>query len=565
MARVPARKGRNLNRLIIFIDGPTAGSQIAANHNQWLVLLSYMVACLAAYTALDFAGNVIESRPHALRARAWLIAGAAAMGIGIWGMHFIAMLAFSLPIPVRYDLGVTMLSLAVAILLSGFAMALVTRGSLPLRRLVVGGIVMGLGVVAMHYIGMAAMRMDASMLYRPGLFALSVLNAMVCSTIALWLVFRLGAQTPRGVSGHRKIASALFMGLAICGMHYTAIYAGVCISPRPVADAVIPLDPTLQTMVIGGVALLFTSIVLGMSAQNQIVSAQLRRQNERLVDQVAECRLVEAALLQAKQIAEAANQAKSDFLSNVSHELRTPMHAILSFSEIGMQRAPYAHREKLSHYFKSIDTSAARLMSMVNDLLDLSKIEVGKMDFHFARTDISAVIHAVVGEFAEIARGRSVLIETHIDAECAEAEIDSSRMHQVLRNLLSNAVKFSPADSRVSVRLRHCEAPDGGAQPWLVLAVEDSGPGIPPEELELVFDKFVQSSKTKTGAGGTGLGLAIVREIMLAHGGQVTACNLPAGGTEFRAILPAEHTIDEALANLSKRACSELAAAPQEA
>jgi NO-binding membrane sensor protein with MHYT domain len=113
-------------------------------------------------------------------------------------MHFIAMLAFRLPIPVHYDPWVTLLSMGVAILISGFALALVTRGSLSTLRLAVGGILMGLGVVTMHYTGMAAMRMEAIILYKPGLFTLSVINAIICSTVALWLVFRLGAKSRPG-------------------------------------------------------------------------------------------------------------------------------------------------------------------------------------------------------------------------------------------------------------------------------------------------------------------------------------------------------------------------------
>jgi signal transduction histidine kinase len=421
---------------------------------------------------------------------------------------------------------------------------------------------MGLGVVTMHYTGMAAVRMDAQMLYRPGLFALSVANAIVCSTVALWLVFRLGTQSRHGGAARYRLASAFFMGIAICGMHYTAIHAGVCVSPRAVADAIVPLDPDLQTMVIGGVALLFTSVVLGVSMQNQIVSAKLRAQNEQLRDQIEERRRVEAALLEAKQLAEAANQAKSEFLSNMSHELRTPMHAILSFSKIGMERAGEAQREKLLRYFTNIDRSATRLMVLLNDVLDLSKIEAGKMKFEFCRADMGAAIRAVVEEFEETARARGVGIDTRIEASQPHAEIDSTRMQQVVRNLVSNAVKFSPDGGHVQVRLADCASPDGDSAPWLLLTVTDQGPGIPADELQLVFEKFVQSSKTKTGAGGTGLGLAIVREIMQAHGGGVHARNRPGGGAEFLAAFPARGACDGRPNAMVAADCARPAARP---
>jgi len=164
---------------IVFLDGPIQGAALVAAYNPGLVFLSYVVASFAAYIALDFAGRVGDSDGQTGRAKGWLAGGACAMGIGIWGMHFIAMLAFRLPTPVSYDLFTTLLSLTVAILLSGFALALVTRGTLPGHRLLAGGVAMGLGVVTMHYTGMAAMRMEAVMVYERGLFALSVLTAIV--------------------------------------------------------------------------------------------------------------------------------------------------------------------------------------------------------------------------------------------------------------------------------------------------------------------------------------------------------------------------------------------------
>src|SRR5262249_37666060 len=156
-----------------------------------------------------------ESGVRTRAAKAWLAGGACAMGTGIWGMHFVAMLAFRLPIVVRYDLLTTLLSLSVAIVISGLALAVVTRGALPRRSLVPGGIAMGLGVVTMHYTGMAAMRMEAVVYYQPWLFALSVLNAIVCSTIALWLVFHLGARASLGPSVFYRIIAAFVMGVAI--------------------------------------------------------------------------------------------------------------------------------------------------------------------------------------------------------------------------------------------------------------------------------------------------------------------------------------------------------------
>ena len=247
---------------LTFIDGPVQGTILHARYAPGLVALSYLVAAFAAYTALDFTARVRQHATLRGGALGWLAGGAAAMGSGIWGMHFIGMLAWQLPLPVSYDLSVTLASLVVAIVLSGFALALVTQRRLPGSRLLGGGIVMGLGVVTMHYTGMAAIRLDATIAYSRGWFTVSILNAVVCCTIALWLVFRIGAATTSLRHNALKLVAALFMGLAIAGMHYTAMYAGICSAAQPVGTSIAPIAPTLQRLVIVGVALLVGSVVL---------------------------------------------------------------------------------------------------------------------------------------------------------------------------------------------------------------------------------------------------------------------------------------------------------------
>ena len=274
--------GKSVNDFLTFIDGPLQGTVLRAEYDSSLVLLSYAVAVFAAYTALDFTARVRRAGTLKGSALGWLVGGACAMGAGIWGMHFVGMLAWRLPLPVTYDVPTTFASLAVAIVLSGFALTLVSRKALPASRLLLGGIAMGLGVVTMHYTGMAAVRMDALLAYDRGWFAASVANAIVCSTVALWLVFRLGAATTSLRYNGLKIASALFMGLAIAGMHYTGMYAGICTSAQPVGDAIAPIDPGLQSLVIAGIGALIGSVVLAVWVQNQLVSSRQRVSERRL-------------------------------------------------------------------------------------------------------------------------------------------------------------------------------------------------------------------------------------------------------------------------------------------
>ncbi len=187
-----------------------------------LVALSVIIAVIASYTAFSLAGR-ISGTTGKIRFL-WLSGGACAMGIGIWSMHFIGMLAFSLPVPITYNARITLLSLLIAITVSGFALYIVSRQSLGLIRLLVGGSLMGLGIASMHYTGMQAMNMSMKIRYDPVLFGVSIAIAIVASIVALRIVFSLNRET----NGHlqkKKILSSVVMGIAIAGMHYTGMAA----------------------------------------------------------------------------------------------------------------------------------------------------------------------------------------------------------------------------------------------------------------------------------------------------------------------------------------------------
>ncbi|MDV5138530.1 hypothetical protein CYR40_00890 [Chimaeribacter arupi] len=194
---------------------------LASSYNDVLVLFSFIVAILASYTALDMVGRVTTTDRTA--SRWWLGGGSVAMGIGIWSMHFIGMLAFSLPVSISYDPLITGLSMLIAIASSLFALWFVTAAALTLPRLVAGSLILGCGIAGMHYTGMAAMSVMPGMNYDPRWVLLSVVIAVLASAAALWMAFRLRTQI-NNVKLLRALA-AIVMGVAIVGMHYTGMAA----------------------------------------------------------------------------------------------------------------------------------------------------------------------------------------------------------------------------------------------------------------------------------------------------------------------------------------------------
>ncbi len=259
---------------------------------------------------------------------------------------------------------------------------------------------------------------------------------------------------------------------------------------------------------------------------------ELRINNEEL-------RKAIALATELKVKAEAANTAKSEFLSNMSHELRTPMHGILSFARLGINKIDSAPKEKLHRYFQQIHNSGNRLMDLLNDLLDLSKLEAGKMVYHMEMHDLKSFVNIIVQEFSSVISEKNLILEVVDPKISTRAAFDTSKISQVIRNLISNAAKFTSEGKKITVCFEDAEIETNERTiPAIKVSVADQGVGIPESELFQVFDKFVQSSKTQTGAGGTGLGLSICHQIITEHGGKIWAENNKDGGAIFSFVLP---------------------------
>lgn len=244
---------------------------------------------------------------------------------------------------------------------------------------------------------------------------------------------------------------------------------------------------------------------------------------------VTDFREAERVTREAKDALEETSRAKSEFVANMSHELRTPLQSIIGFSELGCLRGQ--DHPKLAGMFEDIHSAGQRMLALVNDLLDVAKIESTVGTFHLERIDLRGPLRTVVRELEPLVNSRRLDLHLLLSKGPLLAKADPLRFQQLMRNVIANAIKFSPEGGAIEIV--------GEVSPSheLHFCISDQGPGIPQAELAHIFEAFVQSSTTKDGSGGTGLGLAICRKIVEAHGGRIHAENR-VRGSAFHVYMP---------------------------
>ena len=617
-------------------------------YNPSLVALSIAIAVLASYTALDLGGRVRGATPGARWG--WVGSASLAMGGGIWAMHFVGMLAFEMAMPVVYGVRLTLLSFVVAVGSTGAAFAWVTRPGARPRDILLSGPLMGIGVAAMHYTGMAAMRVPGNLAYDLPVVAVSVIIAVTAATVALWL-------TTRQNDVWQKALAAGVMGLAVAGMHYTGMAAATFTEEMHGAAAAHPSGVGLgqQNLALYVAGATFLILFLGMFAsaldqqrigrdlhasearfrvaaetvgdiiwstdargemrgtqaswrrftgqsaaecqgtgwtavlhpddlqptlsawRNAVQAGQpftvehrvLRKDGVYRVcsvraapvtgldgktlewvgvhEDITERREFETALTDARDAAERANEAKSLFLANMSHELRTPLSAIIGYGEmLKEEMEDGAESAGLVSDLDKIQGNAHHLLGLINDVLDISKVESGKMEVYAEAFDV----RVLVGEVASAAEGLMAKKGNRLVVDLApggigEAFTDVTKLRQILLNLLGNAAKFTEAGTITLSGRRHVGQPDS-----LAFSVADTGIGMTEEQVGHLFQRFHQADASTTRRfGGTGLGLALSKAFGEMLGGDLTVDSFPGRGSTFTLLLPAtyvaEHAPDE--------------------
>jgi signal transduction histidine kinase len=227
----------------------------------------------------------------------------------------------------------------------------------------------------------------------------------------------------------------------------------------------------------------------------------------------------------------AANRHKSEFLSNMSHELRTPLNAIIGFSEVLLERLFGELNAKQADYLQDILDSGKHQLTLVNDILDLSKVEAGRMELELSSFSLNETINNCVAMLRERASRRGIALEIEGDPGIGAIEADQRKVKQVLFNLLSNAVKFTPEGGRITVRAHESES-------VVEISVQDTGVGIAPEDQGRIFEEFAQASSGKSMEASTGLGLTLAKRFVELHGGAMTVQSAIGQGSTFTFSLP---------------------------
>lgn len=477
------------------------------HHNTALVYLSVIIAILSSYIALDLSNALAMAKQ---RARwIWLAGGSLAMGIGIWSMHFVAMLAFSIPnTPIAYDVPLLILSILVAVSASALTLSIVSRKEISMKAYILGSLTMGAAIAGMHYIGIASMRLAATIMWDMRYVYISLVIAVVASFVALLLAFKLRNEDSKKGFIFR-LAGAIIMGFAISGMHYTGMMG---MHFMPSATLIIEDDQLLATTGLATSVIVGTLVILFIALVGSILDRALSRRiaiSEKLEDTV---------------------KSRDEFLSIVSHELKTPLTSMKMQLELIVRTLEASgelediYKMKLKRLLSGTDKSITRIDRLVDDMLDISRISTGKLALHLEEFDVAEVVSEIIERLSPLL-GQIKLSKD----EMVKGRWDKFRIEQVVTNLLTNASKYGegkPIEVRVFRTGEHAK-----------IIVKDSGGGIALENQQKIFQRFERIT-TVDNIKGLGIGLFIVKEIVQMHKGSIDVISELGVGSEFVVTIP---------------------------
>ncbi|MFD2741352.1 MHYT domain-containing protein [Sulfitobacter aestuarii] len=496
----------------------TVAHSIHAHHDFGLVVLAALLCAFGSWVISRLYRHALK-RPTQ-EAIIWYFMTAITSGIAIWCTHFIAILAYQPESPVTFDLSLTFASLIIAIL--GCTMGILIAGVFQSTiTTVIGGTIVGLAISAMHYTGMVAYRVEGAVSWDKTYLIASILIAVILATIALFLGKN---REKRG-----DLQMTLAFTLAITGLHFTGMTAFRVQSMGSGGDYTNPDEFKLLALVIAGTA---SMIVLGGLFTYFI-------ENRTRMESIEELR-------KARDTAERASRAKSEFMSVLSHELRTPLTIIIGYASFLSKLKGHttsklkpdepiteAHFHALGDqtqlYGQRVKTAGDHLLTIINEILDYTSIELNDIKLSKTEFPVQDLLRGIRDQFQGLVTEKSATLL--VDCDDIRVLADRGRCQQILINLIGNALKFSNA-SKIFVRAKV----DGTG---FRLEVEDNGCGMKQEDLSRIFEAFTQVETAENRSeGGTGLGLAISKKLSAAHGGDITVESAVGVGTKFTVRLP---------------------------
>ncbi|MAA74054.1 MAG: hypothetical protein CMN28_05055 [Salinisphaeraceae bacterium] len=489
-----------------------------------LVTLSVLVAVAASYVAIDMTGRISAATGRV--EMGWRFGGAFAMGMGVWAMHFIGMLALELPFAVSFDLRVTALSMLAAIVASYFAFRLVSLAAMTWYDMLFAGLMMGLGIAVMNYVGLRATQLTPDIKYDLLLFIASVLYAVLASLAALWLAF----QFRDGDRRNRltvKLGASVVMGLAVAGMYYTAIAAA-----RIPADAVslasglfavsrggLALNVTIIVMAILTIALMVSVFDARLASRTGRLLVSLEKAHEDLKRKAEERRQTMDALARS-------NLELEQFAYVASHDLQAPLRNIAGFAQLLQRQYENRLDARADEFINEIIVGTKSMETLIFALLDLSRVSGADKDFQ--PTPIGTVVEEACSRLRSVIEERGARV---VVGDLPTLQCDRPLMLQMFQNLIANAIKFQPGPAPLVEISARCNK-----AVWEI-SVRDEGIGIDAQHQSRIFRIF-QRLHGESEYEGTGIGLSICAKIAQIHGGELRVESSLGVGSRFYFYLP---------------------------